>query len=297
MKHATNHIQKRCKTFRRTLRIQIIILILITNFAFGQSKVTIDKNISKYEIKDEFNRFDDIANEIKHIESLKISFPTDSEIEISNSYSSGYTGHDISIRLNKNLNIKSVTYNYWTDVVGLNEPKYIVDKISLKLNQDPFKNIKELRGQYILQINKIDSIGKLINTKEFKGKFKTFKEVDKNSADYKWTLEQNKIFYEITNENGVYLHPDKRPSLKSDTKLLVKKLKGLSNNFPTKLRTWVVINELGKIEENSVQYQTKVGSELKDKITKLLIEMTEWYPACVNEKEVKSKIPLIIGIE
>ncbi|WP_156179532.1 hypothetical protein [Bizionia psychrotolerans] len=272
-------------------------MILITNFAFGQDKVTIDKNLPKYEVKDEFNRFDDIANEIKHIESLNITFPSDSELEISNSYSSGFTGHDIIIRLNKNLNIQNVTYNYWTDVVGLNEPKYVVDKIYLKLNQNPFKDIKELRGQYILQINKIDSSGQLINTKEFKGKFKTFKGVDKNSTDYKWTLEQNKIFYGITNENGVYLHPDKRPSLKSDSKVLVKKLKELSNNFPAKLRTWVVINEQGKIEESSIQYQTKVNSDLEDEITKLLIEMTEWYPACVNDKAVKSKIPFIIGIE
>ena len=47
-------------------------MILITNFAFGQEKVTIDQNLVKYEIKDECNRFDDIGNPKNEFEILKI---------------------------------------------------------------------------------------------------------------------------------------------------------------------------------------------------------------------------------
>ncbi len=274
---------------------RILLFLLVSNFTFGQNKkVKIDPNIAKYEVKDQFNRFDDVANEIKHIESLKFAFPIDSEIEIFNSYSSGFTGHNISIRLNKNLNIKNVTYDYWTDVIGVNEPIYVVDKIYLQLNQNPFKSIKELRGQYVLQIKTIDTAGQLINVKEFKGKFKTFKGVDKNSDEYKWTLKQNKIFYGITNENGVYLHPDKRPELKSKSNTLIEELKKLGEGVPVTIRPWVVINKYGKIEENSIQYRTKFDTELKNQISKLLIQMTEWYPACVNEKEVSARTILVM---
>jgi hypothetical protein len=126
----TQHVVKHLK---RTLRIQIIILILIANFAFGQEKVTIDKDIVKYEIKDEFNRFDNIANELKSYKSLDIESNDKSNIKILNRYSTGFTGHTISIIIDKKLNVVKANYEYWTDVAEIGT-EYKVDSIDLKLN-------------------------------------------------------------------------------------------------------------------------------------------------------------------
>ncbi|WP_336127815.1 hypothetical protein [Mesoflavibacter sp. CH_XMU1422-2] len=282
------------------MRIQISILILITNFAFGQKQVTIEENILKYEIKDEYNRFDNIENPKNDFESLKIEFKANSDLEIKNSYSSGFTGNDISFKINKNLEIIETKYNYWTDVLDLDNTRtYKVKNVKLTLNQNPFKKINGLCGNYILEIEHFynDSLTK---TATFKGKFKSFKGIDKTSADYLWALEQNKIFYGITNENGVYLRPDKMPSLKSDHKILTEKIKNIKGYKPDKIRAYVVINENGKIEKEPFRFFGNFGQwndETQNKVKDLLIELTEWYPACVNEKEVKSQIPLVIGIE
>ena len=279
------------------MRIQIIILILVTNFAFGQEKVTIEENIEKYEIKDEFNRFDDIGNPIRNFESLKINIKSNSEIEIQNSYSSGFTGNDIKFIIDEKLNVNKATYNYWTDVLDLdNLITYKVNKANLTLNQNPFDKTNGLRGKYILEIEHYRN-DSLIKTEQFKGKFKTFEEIDKESSEYKWTLKQNEIWYGITNENGVYLNPDKKPSLKSDYKILVKEIKRLRGYKPSKIIAFVVINENGKIEEKAIRFSGHLDKELEKQISKLLIKLTDWYPACVNEKEVKSQIPIVIGIE
>ncbi|APG65393.1 hypothetical protein LPB136_08515 [Tenacibaculum todarodis] len=281
------------------MRIQIIILILIANFAFGQEKVTIDKDIVKYEIKDEFNRFDNIANELKSYKSLDIESNDKSNIKILNRYSTGFTGHTISIIIDKKLNVVKANYEYWTDVAEIGT-EYKVDSIDLKLNQNPFEKINGLRGQYTMQVKKVSLDGELLEKIIFKGKFKTFKGIDKSSSDYLWALKQNKVFYGITNENGVYLRPDKMPSLKSDHKILTEKIKKIQGYKPEKIRAFVIINEKGKIEKEPFRFFgefRKLNNETQKQVKELLIEFTEWYPACVNEKEVKSQIPIVIGIK
>lgn len=282
------------------MRIEFIILILITNFAFGQEKITIDQNLVKYEIKDKFNRFDDIGNPENDFESLKIEFKSNSDLEIKNSYSSGFTGNDISFKINKNLEIIETKYNYWTDVIDSeNIRTYKVKNVKLTLNQNPFKKINGLRGNYVLEIQHFynDSLTK---TDTYKGKFKSFKGTDKTSVDYLWALEQNKIFNGITNENGVYLRPDIMPSLKSDYKILTEKIKNIKGYKPDIIRAYVVINENGKIEKEPFRFFGNFeqwNNETQSLVKKLLIELTEWYPACVNENEVKSQIPIVIGTE
>jgi hypothetical protein len=282
------------------LRIQLIILILFTNFAFGQEKVTIDQNIVEYEIKDEFNRFDDIANDLKKYKSFDLDSKGNSTIKILNQYSTGYTGHTVSFEIDKNLNIVKVYYDYWTDVVDLeNKITYKVKSVELTLNQNPFNKTNGLRGKYNLQVAHYwnDSLTK---TEIFKGKFKSFKGIDKSSSEYLWVLEQNKIFYGITNENGVYLRPDRMPSLKSEHRVLTEKLKNIKGFKPDKIKAYVVINEKGKIEGKSIRFFGNFGQwndETKNQVKELLVEFTEWYPACVNEKEVKSQIPIAFGTE
>ena len=67
-------------------------------------------------------------------------------------------------------------------------------------------------------------------------------------------MEQNKVFYGITNENGVYLRPDKMPALKSDHKILTEKIKKIKGYKPNKIRAFVIINENGKIEKNHLDF-------------------------------------------
>ena len=281
------------------MRIRIIILILIANCAFGQEKVTIDQNIVKYEIKDEFNRFDNIANELKKYKSFDIEISENSNIKILNKYSTGFTGHTISFEIDNNLNIINSDYEYWTDVAEIGTEYKILD-IDFKLNQNPFQGTNGLRGQYKLKIKKVNENGEILKQITFKGKFKSFKGIDKSSTDYLWALEQIKVFYGITNENGVYLRPDKMPSLKTDHKILTEKIKNITGYKPKKIRAYVVINENGKIEKEPFRFFGNFGQwndETQSQVKKLMIELTEWYPACVNEKEVKSQIPIVIGTE
>ena len=281
------------------MRIQIIILILITNFAFGQEKVAIDQNIVKYEIKDEFNRFDNIANELKKYKSFNLEIKENSNIKILNQYSTGFTGHTISFEIDNKLNIIKSDYEYWTDVAEIGT-KYKILDIDFRLNKNPFKGKNGLRGQYEMKIKKVNENGETLNQITFKGKFKTFIGIDKSSSDYLWALEQNKVFYGITNENGVYLRPDKMPSLKSDDKILTEKIKKIQGFKPEKIRAFVIINEKGKIEKEPFRFLGNFGqlnNETQKQVKELLIEFTDWYPACVNEKEVKSQIPIVIGIK
>ncbi len=134
-------------------------------------------------------------------------------------------------------------------------------------------------------------------TEKFKGKFKSFNEINKTSSDYLWALQQNKILNGIIDKNGVYLLPDKIASIKSDIKILTKKIKEMKVSKPKRLKAYLVIDENGKVEKESIRFLEYLDKEFQKQVTKLLFEFTEWYPACVNEKEVKSRIPIIIGIE
>jgi len=272
-------------------------LILITNFAFGQEKVAIDQNIVKYEIKDEFNRFDNIANELKKYKSFDLEIKENSNIKILNQYSTRFTGHTISFEIDNKLNIIKSDYEYWTDVAEIGTEYKILD-IDFRLNQNPFKGTNALRGQYEMKIKKVNENGETLKQITFKGKFKTFKGIDKSSSDYLWALEQNKVFYGITNENGVYLNPDIRPKLKSNIKDLVLKLKELSDLKIPEFRVWVVITEDGKIERESIRFSSSIyNDKLKNSITDILFEDIEFYPACMNEIAVKSKLPMRIRLE
>lgn len=258
--------------------------------------MTVDKNVVKYEIEDEFNRFDDIDNSENDFKRLHLIF-TNSELEIKNSQSSGFTGDNISFVINNKLELKNVNYDYWTDNLDLeNNQIYKVKSSKLVLNQNPFKKIDGFRGKYILEIEHYwdDTLTK---TEKFKGKFKSFKGINKTSSDYLWALKQIKILNGSVDKNGIYLRPDKIASLKSNINILTEKIKEIKVNKPKRLKAYLVIDENGKIEKESIRFVDHLDKEFQKKVTKLLFEYTEWYPACDNEKEVKSRIPIIIGIE
>lgn len=279
------------------MRIQFIILILITNLTFGQEKVAINKNTLNYEINDEFERFDDIGNSENDYKRLHLNFKSDSLLIIENNHGAGFVGEDITFTITKNLQIKDAKYNYWTD--NPNPKKmltYKVKKVNLSLNQNPFEKTNGLRGNYSLQIEEYskDSLNRI---KVVKGKFKTFKDINKESTDYKWVLEQDKTSKNFKNSNGVYFNLEIPPTLKSNSERLsneVKKLNGFETND---IKALIVINEKGKIEKAPIRFSISLNDKLKMKLIELLIKYTEWYPACVNGKAVKSQIPIIISTE
>ncbi len=277
----------------------ILSIIFTSTSVNGQNLiVSIDPNMDKYEIKDEYNRFDDIGNPESNFESLNLEFLSPSQLQISNRYSSGFTSHTITFKLTKQMDLKEVTYNYWTDVLDLeNLRTYKVKKADLKINQNPFRKAIGFRGNYALEIEHYVN-DTLVKNEKFKGKFKTFKGVDKESKDYKWTVEQNKIWCGITNDDGVYLNPDIRPKLRSSIKGLVIKIKELSDLKIPEFRVWVVITEDGRIEKESIRFSSVIyNDKLKNLITEILSEEMEFYPACVDEKAVKSQIPIRIALK
>lgn len=280
------------------MKNQTLILLLFANFALGQNyNVTIDQNVVKYELKDKFNRFDDIGSSKSNVESLNLDFLSSTELKITNRYGSGFTAHTIMFSLTKNLKLKEVSYDYWTDVMEIeNLRTYKIKKADLKLNTNPFNNTQGFRGHYTLEIENYikDS---LVNSESFKGKFKTFKGLDKNSEDYKWTVKENNIWYGITNENGIFLNPDVQPKLKSKIKDLVITIKELPNLKIPEFKALVVIKKDGKIEKETIRFFNIYDENLKKSLANILVEKMIFYPACLNEKEVKSKIPIRIKLK
>lgn len=280
------------------MKVQIVILLFISNLVFGQKKVFIDRNTIKYEVEDSYNRFDDIKNLKNDLEPLKFEFK--SNLKIKNSSSSGFTGNDIYFEINQQLEILNVQYLHWSDMIDINNKRsYRVKNVTLTLNKNPFKEIDGLRGNYTLEIQHFQN-DSLNRTETFKGKFKSFKGLDKNSNDYQWALRQNKIFNGIINKEDVYLRPDKIAHLKTEFKQITKKINQIRGDTPKRFTAIVVINENGKIEKepfNLIGDFKYLGHNEKLEIKKVLIDFTEWYPACVNEQAVKSQIPLVIRTE
>jgi hypothetical protein len=270
---------------------------LISNFVFGQENVSIDKNIIAYEQSDDYERFDDVEKTEDDYKGLVINIGDKSDLKIENSYSAEFVGYNILFKIDEDLKIKEVSYNYWTDNIDLENPTtYEIRKAKLILNQNPFRSLNGLCGIYELEIDHYQK-NKKIKTERFKGKFKTFRGIKENSPEYKWVLDQNQVQKNVQTDSGIYLNPDTPPSLKSDTKELIEIINNIEGIKPRKIQVIVVINDKGKIEKEPIRFSGQMSEPLKNEITKLLIKMTEWYPACANQKEVKSQIPIVIGTE
>lgn len=284
------------------MKKKLIILFIISNLTFAQNKLlksntTIDGNTRKYEIVDDWKRFDDIFNQMHNYYSLEVKIHDNNKFVIRNSESFGFNGKDIEITLDKNLKVIEVEYSEWIDVIDAKMPTFVVEQIDLKLSKNPFKNIEGIQGQYTLKINKVDLKGNIVTRDSYKGKFKSYYNTNKNASDYLWALNQNMIRNDVIDHNGAYLHPDKMPKLRSDLKSLNSDIKREIINSGIdipKIKVQVIITEQGKIEENTIKYITNIETDLIEKINKILIEKTNWYPGLVNDKKVKSRIPLII---
>ncbi|GGE23035.1 hypothetical protein [Psychroflexus salis] len=277
------------------MRILFITLLLITKISSSQENVELNVNALKYEINDEFERFNDIRD-IVNINKLHYYFKSDSILIIEND-NVVLSGTNIKLIINNKLQIKDATYNFWTDNPN---PEvilsYKVTRVNLILNQNPFKTISGFRGNYNLEIQEYSN-DSLIDKYEYKGKFKSFEEISKESVEYKWVVNQNKPEKNYINSNGVYINPEVPPTLKSNYNGLIKEIRKIEKLESKNIRAFIVINEKGKIEKSPIRYSYFLNDKQKSELTKLLIEYTEWYPACVDEIAVKSQIPLIISIE
>jgi len=136
----------------------------------------------------------------------------------------------------------------------------------------------------------------LTGTKIFKGKFKNFEGVDKLSKDYHLALKLSKIRHGIMTEDEVYYKIDQPAYLKTNHKFVLNELKKLKIDSQKIIEAWCVINEQGKIEPKSIKHYGFIDNYIKTKIDSTLIKVTEWQPACLDENEVKSKIPIFIRL-
>ncbi|WP_415374108.1 hypothetical protein [Patiriisocius sp. Uisw_017] len=282
---------------KKTLRTIIILILFVTNSVFGQEKVMINEDCIKYEINDEFHRYDDVEKSQNDFKNLNLVIDKNTTLSIENSYNGGLMGYDINFNINSNLEIKNVTYDFWDDVIDLdNVITYEVCQANLSLNQNPFITLKELRGNYNLEIEKYCN-GYIVEKTTYKGKFKTFKGLDPNSENYKWVTNKSIGLKNVKDPNGVYLSPENPPILISDSKLLIEELNKVNEFRGQKIKAFVVINENGMIEKEPIRFSIKLSSELESKLIMMLIKFTKWNPAVINGKTVKSSIPIVINTE
>lgn len=280
---------------KKTLRAIIILFVLAANSVYGQEKVIINENVAKYEINDEFDRFDDVEKSQNDFKNLTLIINKNTSFKIENSYNGRLMGYDINFSINSNLEIENVSYDFWDDVINLdNVITYEVCQANLNLSQNPFIKLSELRGNYNLEIEKYCN-GDITGKKTYNGKFKTFKGVDTNSENYKWVTKQSKGVKNVKDSNGIYLIPENPPTLISNSKLLIEELKKISEFNGQKIKAIVVINENGKIEKEPIRFSIKLSNDEQSKLVASLIKYTKWKPAIVNGKKVKSSIPVIIN--
>lgn len=159
------------------MRLIFTLILLVSFNSFSQKKVNkaiITKNINNYEIDDSYFPHDCSQESYMLKKAVDIK-TTNNTLRILNERNDGYTGHELSITLNSNLDILEVKYYEWDDIEDDSETIYKVDSIKLQLNKNPFKE-KEFIGYYTIYIKEINKIkdhkDKVIET-IFKGKFNT----------------------------------------------------------------------------------------------------------------------------
>jgi hypothetical protein len=137
-------------------------------------------------------------SEINSYEKLDLYFPHDCKTEfdlvdkifelkkdgeniiINNNANNGYTGHQISLKLNTKLEIIKAEYSEWTDAIDESETTYKVDSVDLIMNSNPF-NSQKIVGKYTLYLtgnyiaNELEAYGKEdeIFKRDFRAKFRT----------------------------------------------------------------------------------------------------------------------------
>lgn len=274
----------------RTLSIVLVSIIILNSSCLSKNKTKTLKN-NKHENKagtvaeknTSFNDFD-------RTEQILFERKSDNEIWIYNCLYSGFTGETTLIKVNKDLEITSAYYDYWTDVIDTNPSVFNVVKSKIEFNENPFTTNRQIKINYELTINEISfQTQKIVNSKTIASKFIS-KEMTKGE-------EKNfKRKYGFINAFDAYniKYLDQKPKLLSSIETLKREL---NTNFSiNRARILFTIDIKGKILKESIKLSLgkNLTREEKDKIEQLIIERLDYKPGYINEKPVNTELYLKI---
>jgi hypothetical protein len=230
---------------------------------------------------------------------------------IENELNTGFSGHHVKILLTSDLQIHSVDFGEFFDVVDGSSTEAIVEKIILKLDKNPFLDTL-VTGHYILQIRNEYSPGELLSSEgvpdtvyysTFSGKFKNYsKEEIEKGRD--WVVEQNEFRMGIKDSVGVYHRVDQFAKYVAGDESLKKLLGSFSvprsqTNVENKgfVILFMTVNENGTVDTESLRiFDDMKSDELLMKLKGRTELLTGWQPAIYKGKPVKSQVNLTIRI-
>jgi hypothetical protein len=181
-------------------QIQFLVLLStsqIISGQFGQAIISEQPRYESYNIYWPHDNFMLVHTPGRYLDNpVTLKFEKDG-LTIENKIADGFTGHSIYMHLSSEFEITEVKYNEWTDVYDGSYSEYIVEKIILSLDKNPFKE-KYLAGHYIIQIREnyfdgwltnddwiLNPKGNKTSYKIFHGKFKIYTEDEINKKKHK----------------------------------------------------------------------------------------------------------------
>ena len=274
----------------RTLNIIFAFIITFSFSCSGKKNGEKSNNIEKTNNVEILEKKQNTSNEYDKSEKVLFERVSDNEIWIYNCLYSGFTGETTLIKINENLEIKSVYYNYWTDVINENSTEFKVANSKIEFSQNPFKTNDQININYELKINEIScNTKKIVNSKiiTFKIKSKEMSENDEKKYKKKYNFINSFNAYKIK-------YTDKKPELLSSIETFKIEL----NSFfkINKISILFSIDTKGKVLKESIKLRTpkKLTSEQKEKITELIKEKLNYSPGYINETPVSTELYLRI---
>lgn len=274
----------------RVLKI-IFTLIITLSFSCSYKKNGEEsKNIEKENNVEILEEKQITSNEFDKSEKVLFERVSDNEIWIYNCLYSGFIGETTLIKVNENLKIKSVYYNYWTDVINENSTEFKVANSKIEFSRNPFKTNEQININYELKINEISyQTKKIINSKIITFKIKSEEMSENDEKKYKKK-------YEFINSFDAYKieYTDKKPELLSSIETFKKELNSVFKI--NKISILFSINRKGKVLKESIKLRTpkKITTEEKDKMTELITEKLNYSPGYINETPVRTELYLRI---
>lgn len=231
---------------------------------------------------------------------------------IKNTFNDGFTGHEVRFTLSHDLEITTVEFDEWSDVIDGSESKFIVDKAILSLSDNPFEEAL-ITAHYTLQIKEEYQPGKLLSKEGvkdrttdriFNGKFKIYSENEKLKGR-DWIVDQNEIRMGIKDSLGVYQLPDGFAEFKFGEDSLkailrVYEINSAKTKVPKKsfVTLQLIIDENGKVDLNTIKILEPMKSlEIIELVRQNTDLMTNWFPASYKGRPVKSAVNLPIRVK
>lgn len=274
----------------RTLKI-LFISITILNSCCSSKRKSEKLKVIKAENKiDSFSDNNTSFNDLDKTEQILFEKKSNNEIWIYNCFNSEFAGETTLIKVNKNLKIKSVYYDYWTDVIDENLTEFkVVDSI-ISFNKNPFKSNGEIEFSYKLKVNEVSFISnKTINSKVISVKTKSKEITKENENKYKRK-------YGFINSFNAYKskYVDRSPKILSNLDSLRRQL---NPNFETnRIFILLTVDIKGNVLKESIKLRSrkKLTSEEENQIKNLIAEKINYKPGFINETPVNTELYLVI---